>query len=286
VAWDLERVREQLSKNEITPQQLVIPLTARATYLSTVGVVQLLAGDSTGWRGLRQGWQFRAFRSYAEIRWFDVALATTGGVYKIRVTRAVPESWIEISYAAVALAEAALYGELDFVQWLTQRMEKHLAENDPMLEPDALQWPYAHVEPFLFLLFSRWRGTKLKVHPEIKLNLNVYQNVFDAWDDPAKLADAIQKICDYHCSHRADDHSFGTLPFGVYPVEVLALVWVRRQMGLETPQVRHPLLENPLCQVPESLPPVDPDADLKSYVKRCRELMDLGKVPIAGLSAA
>lgn len=49
---------------------------------------------------------------------------------------------------------------------------------------------------------------------------------------------------------------FSWSPYDVIPVEYLALVTVRKKLGLDTPKPKHPLLDTPFAEMPEHIEPV------------------------------
>ena len=83
--------------------------------------------------------------------------------------------------------------------------------------------------------------------------LGPYSDVFLNWQDTGVLADAIWKICDYHVEQLKAHGEFDRSPYDIFPSEILALYRVREKLGLETPWVKHPLLDTPFTQVPENI---------------------------------
>lgn len=86
-----------------------------------------------------------------------------------------------------------------------------------------------------------------------QVELGPYGDVLDAWNDPEQLVPAMYGICDYHCrnlmqkSGRRDPWPpFTDPPFDLMPYEILAINAFRKQLGLESPTLDHPLLETPL----------------------------------------
>jgi hypothetical protein len=80
-----------------------------------------------------------------------------------------------------------------------------------------------------------------------------YADVYTNWSEPENLRDTIQRICDYHVQQIKYQGDFEMNPHGIFPSEILALYRVRERLGLETPWVKHPLLETPFAQVPEKI---------------------------------
>jgi len=80
-------------------------------------------------------------------------------------------------------------------------------------------------------------------------------------------------VCDYHCQQCFDSPGeqadFVWFPYNVFPVEILAIQRVRKDLGLSVPLIVHPLLDSPLVQVP-STPPLVQDALLGRIKERAR----------------
>jgi len=80
-----------------------------------------------------------------------------------------------------------------------------------------------------------------------------YEGIFSSWGDASRLGDAIHAICGFHVEQIRADGEFEHNPHDIFPSEILALYRVREKLGLETPWVKHPLLETPFTQVPEKI---------------------------------
>ncbi len=98
----------------------------------------------------------------------------------------------------------------------------------------------------------------------------VYGLVFAAWDDPAKLAGALDVACDYHMMRIGDDHEFSCEPFYAFAAEILAICRIRQELGLETPQIEHQLLDAPWRELPDRVP-LERDPFLEKLVQVIKE---------------
>jgi hypothetical protein len=83
-----------------------------------------------------------------------------------------------------------------------------------------------------------------------------YSNFFEAWDDNKKLHDTIYSLCDYHLCWNDRDSAKHRAEFSDYfailnPVEIHAIEFVRKQLGLSTPIVEHELLQPPFYPIPD-----------------------------------
>jgi hypothetical protein len=84
-------------------------------------------------------------------------------------------------------------------------------------------------------------------------DLGPYWDVINHWDHPSDFPQALRQICDYHCqnleqlSHRDPRPPFIEPPFDLMPYEVLAIRKLRISLGLEMPEIDHPLMATPLA---------------------------------------
>ena len=82
-------------------------------------------------------------------------------------------------------------------------------------------------------------------------NVSAFQGIIDHWEDPDRLAESLVVALNYHCNNFSDDgHGtpwapFQNTPFDVVPIWYFAILKRRREEGLDTPKVSHPLLELP-----------------------------------------
>lgn len=80
-----------------------------------------------------------------------------------------------------------------------------------------------------------------------------YTSIFSGWNEPQRLDEAICAACDYHVQQIKADGEFENNPHDIFPSEILALYRIRERLGLETPAVKHALLDTPFTDVPESI---------------------------------
>ena len=111
--------------------------------------------------------------------------------------------------------------------------------------------------PYILKLYSQWTRQELSFRPDVADPLGRYQRVFDKWSSTDELAEAISDICDLHCEESFDVGSYPMFvypPYNIFPVEILALLRVRSDLGLKTPVIDHPLLRSALCSPPKIVP--------------------------------
>jgi hypothetical protein len=158
---------------------------------------------------------------------------------------------------SLSLAHGLATQEDAYAEFLGNRVLKSITARDGKFTG----WDLAPFEPFLMKLFALWKGTELKFDAVKVCPLGVYQEILDAWHDEGALAKAMTAVCDYHCVRAFDDPDgfpeFAWEPYNVFPVDILAIQRVRRDLGLKTPTIEHPLLDTPLTKTPVTPPPVD-----------------------------
>lgn len=82
--------------------------------------------------------------------------------------------------------------------------------------------------------------------------LGPYSGVIENWDDVIAMKSLLFQLCDYHCKNMDDrdsdwDPEFKHSPFDLVPVEIMALINIRKRIGLTTPTVDHLLMKTPLA---------------------------------------
>lgn len=118
-------------------------------------------------------------------------------------------------------------------------------------------WTFSPLTSFCFRLYAAWQHEESLAKPSGNAEWQPFEDLFQDWNQPEKVAQALVRIADYHASHTREGilGGFDGKPFPIFPVEILAVLRVRRELGLETPPVDHPLVSgNPLFDVPEVLP--------------------------------
>ena len=156
--------------------------------------------------------------------------------------------------------------------WLAERMVRSL-------EDGAFAcWHSATFGVFLLKLWALHRGI-----PDINVTrpgvsaLGVYQRVLDAWSNQAELRSALGEVCDYHLEQSWTARGYPPFvhtPYQMFPVDILAIARVRRDLGLVMPAVEHPLLSTPLATLPpsEQCPRMPrPDPLLEKVIQKAKD---------------
>jgi hypothetical protein len=270
----LSGIEADLQSDETPAQSLVLSLDILAASASASGAAAVLDGDPTGWKSIIKALRYitlylKVFsdRLEEEIQ----AQRARHGEGRLRIGSLW---WADLNDQLLWLATAMAMGEDKRATWCGNRIVQCLRTAGDRLF-DGSAWSHTPFEPFMLRLFAIWQGDVPEFNATRGLNLGPYKGVLDSWTDPHGLADAIVQICDYHCRHcQSIDDPFQTVPFAPFPAEVLALQRVRKELGLATPEIKHPLLENnPMMNVPNPLPPVERDDLYDRVVARCRQLI-------------
>ncbi len=123
-----------------------------------------------------------------------------------------------------------------------------------MLRVENFRVADSSLSRFLLKLYSLRNPAIFDSVPEPEKSYGVYGSVFAAWNDPLKLAGALDVACDYHIMRTGDDYEFSWSPFQTFAAEILAVVRIRQELGLETRPVEHQLLDAPWREVPKNVP--------------------------------
>ena len=97
-------------------------------------------------------------------------------------------------------------------------------------------------------------GTRAGAAPQAGADLlGDYTDVVEAWGDADAVGAALQAALDRHVKRsktkrKGDLAEFEDVVMYAFPAEVLAVVRVREQLGLATPEPDHPLWQSPLTQ--------------------------------------
>jgi hypothetical protein len=137
---------------------------------------------------------------------------------------------------------------------------------------DKLYFNSEPLFPFVLKLYSVWVGKEIEFRADVSDPLRRYRQVFDHWHSPSDLGRALLDLCDLHCEEAIDRggaSAFAFHPYNVFPVEIMSILRIRRLLGLDTPEISHPLMETPLLTPPKT-PPVVEDALLDRVVRRFR----------------
>ncbi len=219
---------------------------------ATVGALMLSRGDVKGWDGIHRAWMYRAY-------YLLVGAQRTTDLMGA----------VEISGAAYALGYALGTGRDTFARWWGQRVYEHVVDGTSLFRP--ISWQVGtFTERFLLHIFCLWQGLPREFGSHVVQDVGPYAAVFDQWNHPTALGNVISDLSDFHCRHVDDDNifAFAMIPEQFIPYEIWALQRVRRDLGLETPRVDHPLLTTVFSTPPTEIPPVV-DYEFERALDRC-----------------
>jgi hypothetical protein len=153
-------------------------------------------------------------------------------------------------------------------EWMGRRLQQ--SRTDGSITP----WTWYHAVPRLMIALQRLLAGQRDLGD---LELGVYKDVFDHWDNPANLQQALLSVANYHVENlrdksNADIAEFTHPPVDIVPAELIAIQRVREKLGLETPAIDHPLMETPFANPPRNLPP-EPDELLSQVLDKVRTII-------------
>ena len=171
---------------------------------------------------------------------------------------------------ALTFCHAIATGDDDFAHGLGKHLISNLERTNGS---DKILFYTIPLYPFAMKLYSIWSQIPVTYRADVLQPLGRYQQIFDNWTKPDKLADSLLDICDFHCEESTDAKNayaaFAFHPYNLFPVEIMSIYRIREKLGLETPHIDHPLLSSLLLNPPKSILPVE-DALLDKAIARFR----------------
>jgi hypothetical protein len=224
-----------------------ICLDQQTTWDAQVGALAVLEGNDSGWALLDRVLHYRWWRYRVSIQ----------GEFASRV--------------ALVLAHAIVFEEDGKADWLADR----LICASMSTEYELIGWELTSMPGLILWLWSKLRG---RTPPEgVRLaRREPYERIVATWEEPPALHEAILLACDHHLDDAMMAMSgkgypeFGTTPYDVFPVELLALSRVRSVLGLMPIAFEHPLLSTHLAAPVRATvrPHMESDAVLEAFVKK------------------
>lgn len=223
----------------------IINLELMTNWHGQHGAKAVLDGDINGWANLDRALHY---------------LAPGAQIFRRGLTASRP---------AGVLAHAMVFGERAIVKAVGTRLLASLDDGTTL-------WEYSAFGAFMLKLWGMYQAQEIDVARPGVAALGVFQGVLDAWHDESALGDALRQACDYHLEQtleRSPYPEFVWIPYRVFPADILAIEAVRRDLGLSTPAIDHPLMATPLAKVPppESRPRMEPDPLLEEVLVRAKQ---------------
>ena len=106
--------------------------------------------------------------------------------------------------------------------------------------------------------------------------LGEFERIFKAWKSKSAMTKALKWMCDYHVTGTKSTNAhpkgeFATMPYDVFPVEVIVTRYLWERQFETRLNVKHELIqENPLAVLPQRMKPVD-DTFLADFEARIRK---------------
>ena len=211
------------------------------------------------WRRLHVIWRYDAFKFYVYTERLEQLLRENPEKPRARPKIGlVTDFWAAECLMTMALS--VVLGEDQAADWFGQRCLGHFLNSPWYVTPEA--YSPGPVAPFLLKLFGMWRDIPVDLAARGVTLPPLFQDIFDAWDQPERLEDAVLKLCEMHVRaalnrETDDESSIVGLKAGIHrelPTEVLLIQRIRRNCGLSVPNPDHPMLRSPLVQVPYRCP--------------------------------
>jgi hypothetical protein len=157
-------------------------------------------------------------------------------------------------------AKCFALGDLENAEWLGNAII-----ND--LKIEMFSSLYARVAQFMLRLFCSWKNIDFPKFPysdELSVLPDCYTTILETWKEQKsiELENALFEACEFHIEESKYDtqkryFEFNDHFYRLFPAEILAVIQLRQNLNLETPEIMHPLLQLPTVITP----------DLNSHVK-------------------
>jgi hypothetical protein len=211
--------------------------------------------------------------------WARMALALSYGVYVARFCSQIAGPLETAVWLLLALAfdDRAAAAELGALMLRSLRDDPSAAPGTGILGA----WDTSPVPPFaLTLWFMAQRDSEPAFDERLVAPLEGYELVPALWEDGDRFEDALLSVCDMHVAH-STDKTFGAFRRGyrLMVPEVHAIRRVRRRLGLPTPVVDHPVLDNPVAASSEPAPVLaaQDDALLRVLASRWKAMSEASR---------
>jgi len=232
--------------------EITSAMKVQGTWCAALGTVKIADGDATGWSDLYRSFLYRSWPLRAQVASGDRAKGCKGLLLR--------DGFAECLGHAIVIRNS-------FADWLGPRIVSNFEKKEGAFVND----PYrTHFEPFVVQLYVMGNQLPFDISRYKACNLSFYRHVIDKWcgtDD--QVADAFLAACEYHC----DSNGFGeyaNVPYLNFPVEILAAISIRKELGLSMPEIPHPLMQTPFVRYPVQQSPAD-DPILEAAIKKIRE---------------
>jgi hypothetical protein len=253
----LERSACKLRKNldegsEIATRIIGSPISGIALFHGARGCLKVLDGEEDGWQDIDLALRFNYWR-----------VKIAAGVTFKALAQGPPPDPLRLYLQVTAATSLFFYAVVqDIASWRTELWELH---QRIVLSPDALRSGHWSAEiPYTPFSIKCCLGGPLTEEFELpksleEMPLGPYENLYNHWRESDEQVKAyFEEACDFHCQQMASSSPhqpiavFSDSPFDFIPVEILALLKLRKLQGLSVPELRHPLLDLPTASLASS----------------------------------
>ncbi len=230
------------------------------------------------WRRLHIVWRYEAFNAFVYIERLEQLVRENPGK-SVRRMRIAEPSALTMSEFLMTLALSVVIGEERAAEWLWNKCLYYFEMPLPYVKADT--FTLGPIAPFLLKLYGLYRGFHVDLEAKGVKILKPFQDIFDAWDKPQLLEDAVRKLCELHAWKVVNyDLADNDLIFGVqvgvhqeFPSEILLIQRIRQDLGLSVPNPDHPILRSPLMKMPFPCPKSGYDPWLAASLEKVRRYM-------------
>lgn len=221
-----------------------------------LAVNRLLKGDTNGWGDLQLSFLYRAWPTR-----FVLARQTAG----------LSKAKLQVHEHLLGFAHALAIRDDSFADIQGPTLLESLRGGNERYQG----WKNRAFEIFIVKLYAILRKLPFEVNESFDCHLGVYQQVFDKWHSPTSLANVLYDACEHHWQETNDADLLGHIgafswsPYGSFPVDLLAIRRVREDLGLETPEIDHPLTNTLIAHLPQIMPNIHDDI-LSQIVDKAR----------------
>jgi hypothetical protein len=128
--------------------------------------------------------------------------------------------------------------------------------------PDGNDESHRRAQFFVLRLMASWKGTPDLKGPVCAFDEPLFNSLIEHWrtPNPDELAPLLLAACDRHVNQslhgdilKGMNYDF-SVEYWYTPFEVLIVLKLRELIGLQNPELSHPLLATPLGQLPQPVP--------------------------------
>jgi hypothetical protein len=243
---------------ELTPI-LSLALDRLATWEGVAAECKLLENDSAGWEHLHRSYLYLTWSRRVRLAFLDIKRG---------------QKIVFVSEFALLLAHAIAIKDDEFADFLGARLIRSLLDRDKRYNG----WDLNPVEPFIAKLYARWRKKDIDKELAELPTLPAYEAICNLWHDTDRISLALKDACDYHFARNeagADAPEFYRSPYRWFPVEILAVLRLRQDEGLENSIPDHPIMKTLFCDLPRQIFH-ESDPLLDKIIKKVRSELPIG----------